>query len=173
MHRTSATSLLLLNLATAAPAIVFPDSLKDLFTMTLEPNNTVIFTAIAPANNKTTPVLSQQDPPLPITWHLCTGQAIDIIDWESARSSFCAFCDAGGMIPRNGKVVFKVNHAVAYGCSAGGDNPCSTTELMWFTHWLDDKCGFGMAGMADMQDWAKRYGRGLAGDQVCRGVRGG
>ncbi|KAK4442268.1 hypothetical protein QBC34DRAFT_455835 [Podospora aff. communis PSN243] len=168
------TSFTLLAMASLVNTFTIPNSLKDHFTMTLESDNTILLTAIESfPNTTTTPSRSQQDPPLPIDWHLCTGQAIDYFDWEAARDSLGAFCDDGNMIPDHGKIVVNVNGVLAYACSAGGLNPCSRAEIVWFGHWLDDECGLGLAGMADMSSWAKRYGRGWNGDVVCRGVRGG
>jgi hypothetical protein len=152
-------------LASLTNAITMPEALKGLFSMSLEPDNTILFTAIDSAVNTTIlPAISQQDPPLPIDWHFCTGQSISQTDWEIGRDSLAAVCDDGNMIPDHGKIVVNVKGTLAYACSGGGLNACSTAELVWFGHWIDDKCDLGLAGMADMSSWAKRYGRGWNGD---------
>ncbi|KAK0616215.1 hypothetical protein B0T14DRAFT_567834 [Immersiella caudata] len=168
------TLIPILALASLFNAIIIPKTLEELFAVSLEPDNTILITAVEPGVNSTIPpTLSQQDPPLPIDWHLCTGQSISQTNWEIARDSLAAVCDDGNMIPDHGKIVVNVKGTLAYACSGGGLNPCSTAELMWFGEWIDNECGVGLAGMADMSSWAKRYGRGWDGDIICRGVRGG
>ncbi|KAK4451233.1 hypothetical protein QBC34DRAFT_458810 [Podospora aff. communis PSN243] len=105
---------------------------------------------------------------LPITSWGCEGQASALAShMGGAVMAFGNWCDAGGRIPAHNAIFARSGDAIAYGCSAGGLNPCGSSELASFVSFMTAHCYRHALGWAWMPSWAKSYGRSLRGQAIC------
>ncbi|KAI1078999.1 hypothetical protein F5B20DRAFT_590998 [Whalleya microplaca] len=117
---------------------------------------------IANITDVTDPVSSTSS--LPISERRCVGSnEMDPVHHENALLNLGHRCDSGQAISASGLgagiIYSKYGSAIVYGCSFGGQNPCSTAELREFDEYMDRECGDQVAGWVFMKKWQKRYGR--------------
>lgn len=110
--------------------------------------------------------------PLPISVYGCANWKHIQEEYRKASDDFKWYCDNGDVIP--GKTIFvagilyvRVGNSIAFGCSFGGNNPCSGDEFDQFNGWADDKCGWWTSGWVEMGDWKKSYGRQIVMEAIC------
>ncbi|KAK5651902.1 hypothetical protein OQA88_11561 [Cercophora sp. LCS_1] len=72
-----------------------------------------------------------------------------------AADDFKARCDNGESILGHGVKWSRTGSSIAYGCSYGGENPCSSAEYDAFQLMTDDLCGWWYTGFAHMAEWAR------------------
>ncbi|RYP51774.1 hypothetical protein DL768_002960 [Monosporascus sp. mg162] len=78
----------------------------------------------------------------------------------------CAINVCGNEIGKSG-IYVKYGSAIAFACSWGGPQPCSSREYTDAMQILDKKCGNLAAGFVQMTDWKKIYGRTVVGEETC------
>lgn len=102
----------------------------------------------------------------------CTsvGQQYAASDFETAQTNMLGFCDTGGQVSPSSAKIFYSGTAAAYVCSYGGSNPCSTAEWTDANSTMDGACGAGNGAYSWIGDWAKTYGRDVAGASICSGL---
>lgn len=110
---------------------------------------------------------------LPVSESGCPGQKMTALDYTGAYEGSYKFCKAGGKL--GGKLVrwSIVGSAAWYGCSHGGENPCSGAEVAEAEHYMNNKCGYTRPGWIWMKDWLKTYGRdNVSGGDICTNIPG-
>lgn len=104
---------------------------------------------------------------LPIASSGCTNSWHNRDDYATVSRAFGQGCDRGAKIDGNSIMYYRVGSSIAYGCSHGGQNPCSSNEFYQSDVFLDNKCGQWRSGWIWMEDWLKGYGRVLNGEEAC------
>lgn len=84
-------------------------------------------------------------------------------DIVTAKMDLFAWCDSGNSIAPGSGVAFVIGDAVYYACSNGGWNPCSSGEINQADDLMNAQCGLWSDVNLWIQDWAKTYGRSIAG----------
>jgi hypothetical protein len=149
---------------------ILPDLGSGVFLATLDPTGSVNVTKISDVDLSRRSVgpapahgLNKR---IPISNWGC-GATMPAGDFDAAKSEFNHWCDQGSQIPPNGVLYSRRGLAIAYGCSWGGWNPCSSQEYNEFIHHAAANCGYYRSGWADMNDWKKQYGIHHQGEEFC------
>ncbi|KAK4446210.1 hypothetical protein QBC34DRAFT_470466 [Podospora aff. communis PSN243] len=105
---------------------------------------------------------------LPISSWGCEGRVLasGMGGYTMAAAQFGQLCQSY-LIPPSGAMWAKSGDNIAYGCSAGGLNPCSAAEFEWFQGFMISHCIRDFIGWAWMPSWKKTYGRSRRGDSIC------
>lgn len=157
---------------------LLPDGPDGIFSITLNANSTEatittieLFddTKTSKRSSSSSSSVHVEPRALPIASWGCMASRHNSNDYDQVTRAFGRFCDDGWKIPgaNPGILYTRVGSSIAYGCSYGGVNPCSSGEFYQSDVFLDSKCRQYMGGWIWMPDWAKGYGRVLAGELAC------
>lgn len=163
--------------------IVPLDGPDGVFLVQTNPNNDTeqILTAVklfddAPSDAKNgVKNVNRKRDDLPISSYECGMSRHNHDDFTDATDWFGWMCDNGHEIPpgmpvgRAGILWARTGSSIAYGCSWGWTQPCSSDEYYQFDAYMDedDKCGQWRSGWVNMKVWGKSYGRQLYGEGIC------
>lgn len=111
--------------------------------------------------------LSGRDP-LPWVKTGCSDNIrMDGVNYDQAKAQFGIYCDSGEQMGPNGGLYYKFGSAIAFSCSWGGSQGCSTQEYTDAMTLLDKDCQQLVPGWVEMDDWKKIYGRTTVGEAFC------
>ncbi|KAK4442328.1 hypothetical protein QBC34DRAFT_455104 [Podospora aff. communis PSN243] len=160
------------NVAPRSTGLTLDPNLGDgVFLASLDANGNVNVTKLGDidvSRRSVGPVAPLAARDLPITNGGC-GASIPPGDFDTAKNRFNRQCDEGNQAPPGGALIARAGLAVAYMCSWGGWNPCSSGEYNDFIHWAAGRCGNYRSAWADMDSWKKQYGIHHDGEPFCNG----
>jgi hypothetical protein len=106
---------------------------------------------------------------LPITKFDCTGNHLDMRDYEVALKNMRDWCDIGNKLGRKAETNAFINrNTKSYICNFGKTNGCNSAEILAMAEFLDKFCGPGKTGWVYMKDWRKAYGRDTRWSGGCK-----
>lgn len=150
---------------------VVPDLGDGIFTASFGEHGLVNVTRVADLPPDVVQAVSARDVlaprALPVSRSGCYKPSANRNDWEIAQASFKTMCDQGVRIPSNSIRYATRGSHVAFGCSWGKENPCSSGEYDEFTTYIYGVCGWYVGGYVDMDSWSKQYGMEQRGEPVC------
>ncbi|EOO00150.1 hypothetical protein UCRPA7_4370 [Phaeoacremonium minimum UCRPA7] len=100
----------------------------------------------------------------------CTGgDTYDHDDYITAVTLMQGYCDGGAKVGTRNSKVFSAGSAMVYICNSSGigGQGCSRTEWDHFNELMDINCGLWKGSYTWINDWAKTYGRDVAGARIC------
>jgi hypothetical protein len=171
------------HLITENGGVIIPEGPDGVFVVTFDPHNSTEATittlelfqgGAVSKHSDPAPRSAQAKRDLPIAKSGC-GRTMQVpADYDQATRALGRQCDHGMTIPygegKAGLLYTRVGNSIAYGCTWGGTNPCSSNEFYQSDVFLDNKCGQYWGGWIWMEDWLKGYGRILAGEEACSQV---
>ena len=76
----------------------------------------------------------------------CQQRAVNPADLAAAQNVLDAACNGGAVVSGGNSFSIKHGDSVAYVCSYGGENPCSSSELDTAYRTIGARCGFPAQG---------------------------
>ncbi|KAK5651780.1 hypothetical protein OQA88_11647 [Cercophora sp. LCS_1] len=151
--------------------LILPDTPDGTFRLTIHSPTHMTLTILSLYLDQTADISisthQKRDLYLPISNATCTGNDLLANEYTNASAAMGHKCDDGIVIQRRWVLFSRRGNSVAYGCSRGGPNPCSSDEFQSFNEYLDAKCGTWMTGWVYMKAWKKTYGRAVRGERIC------
>lgn len=160
-----ASLIALLSAVAAATAFTIPKDLGDgVFVVPKGSEEAVLLTSIDKRASIDIPKRQ-----LPVSDQKCYDgeDMLDGVNYEQAKANLGAMCDEGTALPGGSSLVARIGSAAVYGCSWGGQNPCSSDEVNGAMDIIDGNCGNLHPGDIWLQDWAKIWGRGKGWEKFC------
>ncbi len=174
MFLTKTLLLSVLGLAAANPVarrtVQLPEMGDGVFSATIGADGQLNVTRLSLEGlpSAVTPLTARDaDFSLPVSERGCYSFQNNHDDFNDAKTNFGNMCDHGNVIPAGGILWTTHGLSVAFGCSWGADNPCSSSEFNWFIGDMHDNCGDYCGGYEDYGVWKKQYGIQLRGEAIC------
>ncbi|KAJ7595832.1 hypothetical protein C8J56DRAFT_390492 [Mycena floridula] len=99
----------------------------------------------------------------------CSFKEIPAKDLATATKMLKQWCKSGYKVNGHNKAVFRYGKAVTFVCSYGNEQGCSDKEFDEALALWNGKCEKKSreGGYVWIPDWAKTYGQGVSGDEIC------